>query len=74
MPDELKDTQTLRQVVQETQRFENRTYKGRRDQTVTTEQYHKRGEEFFRAMYRETADNVQALLDEIYPDMGRSYI
>ncbi|KAI9446770.1 hypothetical protein H4582DRAFT_1908207 [Lactarius indigo] len=29
-----------------------------------------RGQEFFRALYGETADNVQGLLDKIYPDMG----
>jgi len=29
-----------------------------------------RGEVFFRALYGETADNVQNLLDKIYPDMG----
>ena len=38
--------------------------------SVTTEQYVETGEKLFRAMYRETADNVQGLLDEIYPDIG----
>ncbi|KAI0781435.1 hypothetical protein BD413DRAFT_464106 [Trametes elegans] len=32
--------------------------------------FDKRGEERFRAMYRETADSVQALLDSAYPDLG----
>ncbi|KAJ3529453.1 hypothetical protein NM688_g7853 [Phlebia brevispora] len=41
-----------------------------RDQSVTTEQYVANGEKLFRSMYRETADKVQGLLDEIYPDMG----
>jgi hypothetical protein len=35
------------------------------------EQYVQNGEKLFRAMYRDTADKVQGLLDEIYPDMGR---
>ena len=34
------------------------------------EDYVRNGEKLFRAMYRDTADSVQALLDEIYPDMG----
>lgn len=34
------------------------------------EEYVRNGEKLFRAMYRDTADKVQALLDEIYPDMG----
>lgn len=34
------------------------------------EEYVRNGEKYFRAMYRDTADNVQGLLDEIYPDMG----
>ena len=38
--------------------------------SVTTEEYVETGEKLFRAMYRETADNVQGLLDEIYPDIG----
>jgi hypothetical protein len=29
-----------------------------------------RGQEFFQAFYGETADDVQGLLDRIYPDMG----
>ena len=35
------------------------------------EEYVRNGEKLFRAMYRDTADKVQGLLDEIYPDMGR---
>lgn len=34
------------------------------------EEYVRNGEKLFRAMYRDTADKVQGLLDEIYPDMG----
>ena len=37
------------------------------------EQYVQNGEKLFRSMYRETADKVQGLLDEIYPDMGQSF-
>ncbi|THG98039.1 hypothetical protein EW026_g4077 [Hermanssonia centrifuga] len=41
-----------------------------RDQNVTMEEYVQNGEKLFRAMYRDTADNVQGLLDKMYPDMG----
>lgn len=41
-----------------------------RDQNVTMEEYVQNGEKLFRAMYRDTADNVQGLLDKVYPDMG----
>ncbi len=34
------------------------------------EEYVQNGEKLFRAMYRDTADNVQGLLDKVYPDMG----
>lgn len=37
------------------------------------DEYVRNGERLFRAMYRDTADNVQGLLDEIFPDMGQSY-
>ena len=37
------------------------------------EQYVQNGEKLFRSMYRDTADKVQGLLDEIYPDMGQSF-
>ena len=47
-----------------------RTLTSRRNMSVTTEEYVETGEKLFRAMYRETADNVQGLLDEIYPDIG----
>ena len=32
----------------------------------------RRGEQLFRAMYRDTADAVQGLLDAAYPDLGTS--
>ncbi len=35
------------------------------------EQYAQNGDKLFRSMYRETADQVQGLLDEIYPDVGQ---
>ena len=34
------------------------------------EEYVRNGENLFRAMYRDTADKVQSLLDDVYPDMG----
>ena len=34
------------------------------------DEYVRNGEKLFRAMYRDTADKVQSLLDDIYPDMG----
>lgn len=34
------------------------------------EEYVRNGEKLFRSMYRDTADKVQNLLDEVYPDMG----
>ena len=33
-----------------------------------------RGKIFFQALYGETADGVQGLLDKIYPDMGTRII
>lgn len=36
------------------------------------EQYVQNGERLFRSMYRDTADKVQGLLDEVYPDMGQA--
>lgn len=41
-----------------------------RNKNVTMEEHTQNGERLFKAMYRETGDGVQALLDEIYPDMG----
>ncbi|KAI0759516.1 hypothetical protein BC629DRAFT_1584329 [Irpex lacteus] len=41
-----------------------------RDTNTTMDEYVRNGERLFRAMYRDTADNVQGLLDEIFPDMG----
>ena len=34
----------------------------------------RRGEVFFRALYGETADDVQGLLERIYPDEGEHTI
>ncbi|KAF7790981.1 hypothetical protein EIP86_001940 [Pleurotus ostreatoroseus] len=62
MPVELRDKETLRSVTPVLSEEE--------DQSVTMEQYVQNGEKLFRSMYRETADKVQGLLDEIYPDMG----
>ncbi|KZT74151.1 hypothetical protein DAEQUDRAFT_721034 [Daedalea quercina L-15889] len=41
-----------------------------RDRTKTIADYEKSGEQLFRAMYCETADTVQGLLDRAYPDLG----
>ncbi|KAJ2994492.1 hypothetical protein NUW54_g7542 [Trametes sanguinea] len=39
---------------------------------VSKSEYDRRGEELFRAMYRDTADAVQGMLDSAYPDLGAS--
>lgn len=36
-------------------------------------EYSDHGRALFRAMYAETADNVQGLLDAIHPDMGELF-
>jgi hypothetical protein len=41
-----------------------------RDTTLSLPELEKRGQVFFKANYGETADDVQSLLDRIYPDMG----
>ncbi|PCH38630.1 hypothetical protein WOLCODRAFT_136372 [Wolfiporia cocos MD-104 SS10] len=41
-----------------------------RDRTKTIVDYERSGEQLFRAMYRDTADNVQGLLDSAYADLG----
>jgi len=41
-----------------------------RDTTLSLPELEKRGQVFFQANYGETADDVQDLLDRIYPDMG----
>ncbi|KAI0032340.1 hypothetical protein K488DRAFT_50091 [Vararia minispora EC-137] len=43
-----------------------------RDTSVTTDEYEKRGQEFFKALYGDTAEGVQSLLDSIMPDMGKN--
>ena len=42
----------------------------RRDTALSLPELEKRGQVFFQANYGETADDVQGLLDRIYPDMG----
>lgn len=42
-----------------------------RETGLSLPEVEQRGEVFFRALYGETADNVQSLLDKIYPDMGK---
>jgi len=41
-----------------------------RETALSLPELERRGQEFFQAFYGETADNVQSLLDRIYPDMG----
>ncbi|KAI9059741.1 hypothetical protein FKP32DRAFT_1526519, partial [Trametes sanguinea] len=41
-----------------------------RDTKKHISEYDRRGEELFRAMYGDTADAVQGLLDSAYPDLG----
>ena len=43
-----------------------------RDTTLSLPELEKRGEVYFRASYGETADDVQGLLERIYPD-GSEY-
>lgn len=35
-------------------------------------EYEKRGDVFWRSVYGDTADNIQVMLNSIYPDMGKS--
>ncbi|KAI0303521.1 hypothetical protein B0F90DRAFT_1711638 [Multifurca ochricompacta] len=41
-----------------------------RETALSLPELEKRGQKFFRDLYGETADDVQKLLDRIYPDMG----
>ncbi len=43
-----------------------------RDTASSLPELEKRGKVFFQALYGETADDVQGLLDKIYPDMGEN--
>ncbi|KAI0059138.1 hypothetical protein BV25DRAFT_1871742 [Artomyces pyxidatus] len=49
---------------------ELRDTKTLRDTAIPIEELEAKGRTFFRSLYGETADNVQGLLDKIYPDMG----
>jgi hypothetical protein len=57
--------------IADTHRLCDRFY---RETDLSLSDLDKRGEVFFRALYGETADNVQDLLDKIYPDMGEHII
>ncbi|KAN0115890.1 AhpD-like protein [Russula decolorans] len=57
---------SLLEVTPEELRDTNR----QRDTTLSLPELEKRGQVFFQANYGETADDVQGLLDRIYPDMG----
>ncbi|KAH9977327.1 hypothetical protein BGW80DRAFT_1166578 [Lactifluus volemus] len=41
-----------------------------RETAISLPEVERRGQDFFRIFYGETAENVQSLLDKIYPDMG----
>ncbi|KAG7086351.1 hypothetical protein E1B28_002312 [Marasmius oreades] len=41
-----------------------------RDRTAPLSDFEETGRNFFRQLYGETADSVQTLLDDIYPDLG----
>ncbi|KAI0047038.1 hypothetical protein FA95DRAFT_1559468 [Auriscalpium vulgare] len=47
-----------------------RDTKTMRNTKLSPDELEKKGEEFFKVLYGDTADNVQGLLDKIYPDMG----
>jgi hypothetical protein len=55
----------------DTHKLSDRIY---RDTGSSLPELENRGEVFFRALYGETADGVQSLLDKIYPDMGKHTI
>jgi hypothetical protein len=57
--------------IADTYRLCDRFY---RETDLSLSDLDKRGKVFFRALYGETADNVQDLLDKIYPDMGKHTI
>lgn len=42
-----------------------------RDTTLSLPELERRGEVSYRANYGEIAEDVQGLLDKIYPDMGK---
>ncbi|KAI0648367.1 hypothetical protein C8Q79DRAFT_1045071 [Trametes meyenii] len=66
MPRTINSLFTLSEVMPEALR-ETKTL---RDTNKHMSECDRRGEELFRAMYRDTADTVQGLLDAAYPDLG----
>ncbi|KAL7282982.1 hypothetical protein ACG7TL_002402 [Trametes sanguinea] len=66
MPRTINSLIALNEVMPE----ELRETKTLRDTNKHMSEYDRRGEELFRAMYRDTADAVQGLLDSAYPDLG----
>lgn len=68
-PEELRDTERQRWVVQ--QRLTGEVGDSVcRETALSLPEVERRGEAFLRALYGETANYVQTLLEEIYPDMG----
>ncbi|EDR10888.1 uncharacterized protein LACBIDRAFT_315847 [Laccaria bicolor S238N-H82] len=49
---------------------ELRETKIQRDTGLSLTEYEKRGDVFWRSVYGDTADNIQVMLNSIYPDMG----
>ena len=69
IPEHLKDTDPLRYAAAD--RTYHRGSKTRCRKTSTSiEEHDKRGKEFFKALYGDTAEGVQGLLDAAMPDLG----
>ncbi|KAI0324700.1 hypothetical protein GY45DRAFT_1313434 [Cubamyces sp. BRFM 1775] len=66
MPRTINSLMALNEVMPENLR-DSKTL---RDTNKHMSEYDRRGEQLFRAMYRDTADTVQGLLDAAYPDLG----
>jgi hypothetical protein len=56
-----------------TKRSCNESLVTKRDTSLSLPELDAHGQKFFRALYGETADDVQGLLDKIYPDMGNAH-
>jgi hypothetical protein len=57
--------------MKDTHKLSNSFY---RDTGVSLAEFEKRGEVYFRALFGETADDVQGMLDRIHPDGGKHTI
>ncbi|TCD70597.1 hypothetical protein EIP91_002627 [Steccherinum ochraceum] len=75
MPDDLKDTQTLRSAftllhIKPGKRVKNTDTVALRDTELSMQEYSENGRKLFESMYGDNAQSVQGLLDNIHPDMG----